>query len=411
MRRVVITGMGAVSPIGNSVDEMMAALEKGESGVTCAGEYASMGGLRSLVKAAVRDIDERSIPRKFRRSMSRMSILAALATREAWREAGLDQGTGSDSAIRTGVSMGSTLGSPHTFEKIFKEYLGSRSLEKIKATLFFQVMNHSVASNISQYLGLEGATYATSAACATGCQSVGLAYSLIRSGVQDKMVCGGADELHPMTTATFDIINAASTRYNDRPQMTPRPFDRERDGVVCAEGAGVLVLEELTTALGRGAGILAEVKGFATLSDNSSMADPDPAAMEKCMALALEDAGIEPGVVGYVNAHATGTERGDQAECAAIYNIFGERIPVSSLKGNMGHTMAASGALELIATVRMLSTGNLYPTRNLDNPAAECCGVDHIMELRRTEATTALKNSFAMGGVNCSMVIGRYVND
>ena len=173
----------------------------------------------------------------------------------------------------------------------------------------------------------------------------------------------------------------------------------------------MLVLEELSAALGRGATILAEVKGFATLSDNSSMANPDPGAMEKCMALSLEDAGVGPEEVGYVNAHATGTERGDQAECTAISNIFGERIPVSSLKGNMGHTMAASGALELIATVRMLSSGRLCPTKNLDNPAAQCRGVDHIMELRQTKATTALKNSFAMGGVNCSMVIGRYVND
>jgi 3-oxoacyl-[acyl-carrier-protein] synthase II len=384
-------------------------LASGASAVTAAPEFGKIGGLRSLVKAGVPPLDERAIPRKFRRSMSRMSIYATLAAQEAWADAGLPPD--STAGPRTGVCIGSTLGSPDTSEKLFEEYVVHKSLERMKSTLFFQIMGHSCAANVAQALGLTGRAVAPSSACSTGCQAVGIAWEFIRAGREERILAGGADELHAMTTATFDIINAASAGYNDRPGQTPRPFDRARDGVVCGEGAGVLLLEELESARRRGARILAEVVGFATVSDPSNIANPNAAAMETCMREALADDGLSPEAVDYINAHATGTEQGDVAECRAIADLFGDRPAVSSLKGNLGHTMAASGALELIATVAMMNRGEAFATRNLEDLDPACAGVRHLRANEKLDIDVALKNSFAMGGINSCLVLRRWKDD
>lgn len=406
MRRVAVTGLGAVSPFGCGVDELLAGLEAGRSGVRAAPQLASVGGLRSLVAGSVPPVDAKQIPRRFRRSMSSMSVYATLACGEALARA--EAGEAFLQGPRAGVVIGSTLGSPQTTEEFFQDFLTDRSLERMKSTVFFQIMGHTCAANVAQALGVRGRVLAPSAACATGCQAVGTAFELIASGRQDAILCGGADELHPLTAATFDIMNAASTGYNDRPHETPRPFDRHRDGVVCAEGAGVLLLEEFESARARGAPILAEIVGFACLSDPTSIANPDAEALADCMRAALDDAGVRPGEVGYVNAHATGTEQGDAAESDAVARVFGSRVPVSSLKGHLGHTMAASGALELLASVEMLRRGVLVPTLNLSEVDPACAGVDHVTEPRRVALGTLVKNSFAMGGINSSIVLRRY---
>jgi 3-oxoacyl-[acyl-carrier-protein] synthase II len=398
--------MGAVSPFGAGVSALLSGLASGASAVTTVPELASVHGLRCRVQAAVPDIDEKVIPRKFRRSMSPMSVYATMACREALDGANL--GDAATASGRMAVVIGSTLGSPATSEAIFREYLFEHSLERMKSTLFFQVMGHSAAANVAQALGVTGRVMAPSAACATGCQTVGLAYETIAYGRQDWALAGGADELHPMTVSTFDIINAASTRYNETPTLTPRPFDTDRDGVVCAEGGGILLLEALETAQARHATILAEVCGFSTVSDPSNMANPNADSMEFCMRAALSDASIDPSAVSYVNAHATGTEQGDAAECEAIARVFGDRVPVSSMKGHMGHTMAASGALELIASVAMMRRGELFATRNLEHIDPACAAIRHALPRERHPVRVIVKNSFAMGGVNSCLVLKEF---
>ena len=214
---------------------------------------------------------------------------------------------------------------------------------------------------------------------------------MIASGKQDYMLCGGADEIHPLTTATFDLINAASTHYNDRPESTPRPFDEARDGVVCSEGAACLLLESLDSALRRNAPICAEVFGFATVADTSNIANPDAAAVRLCMEKALSDAGVRPDEVDYVNAHAAGTEAGDIAESEAIAGLLGSNVPVSSLKGHLGHSMAASGAIELVATIAMMTASRIIPTRNLETIDELCSGIRHVQKIEEKGSKWSLR--------------------
>lgn len=409
LKRVVITGTGSVSPFGRGSDTLMDALLAGRSAVRNIPDLERIGGLRSRVAALVPSIDPKEIPRKFRRSMSPMSIYATLACYDALAQAGLSHEECGSGLL--GVSLGSTVGSTATTEEFFRDFFIDHSLERMKTTFFFQIMNHSCAANVAQALGVTGRILAPSAACSTGSHAVGYGYEMIAMGRQEQMLCGGADEFHPLTAATFDVMNAASVHFNDSPTHTPRPFDRERDGVVCAEGAGILLLESLDSALARRVPILAEVIGFATLSDPSSIANPDVGAMERCMQLALADAGIGADEVDYVNAHATATEQGDVAESEAIFRIFGDRVPVSSLKGHMGHTMAASGSIELLACVGMMRRNVLVPTLNLQNVDPACSPLNYLRQAESGSVKVVIKNNFALGGVNSSIVLRSYPHD
>jgi len=408
-RRVVITGMGSISPFGKGVDILIKSLFAMKSGVLKIQGLGDFGGLRTHVAAVVPDMDPKEIPRKYRRSMSKMSIYATLACQEA-----VSQGNVTEALMSTGrlgISMGSTVGSPIATQEFFEDFLTYRSLERMRATTFFQIMNHSCATNVAQALGITGRILAPSSACSTGCQAIGYGFEMIASGKQDMMLCGGADEFHPLSPATFDIMSAASVRYNDTPQLTPRPFDRDRDGVVCSEGSGVLLLEALDSARERGARIFAEITGFATSSDISNIADPNTESIEGCIRLALEDAGVKADRIDYINAHATGTIRGDIAESAAIGKVFGNDVPVSSLKGHLGHTMAACGALETIASIAMIGKSSLIPTLNLENVDPLCENVRHVRQIETADIKTVLKNNFALGGVNTCIVIRGYTHD
>lgn len=409
LKRVVITGMGAISPLGRGVERLLTGLTAGESGIRLVPELAAVRGLGPRLAGLVPDVDPHEIPRAVRRSMSSMSIYALLAAQEALAQGGVENTLRSGG--RLGLVLGSTVGSVDTMEEFFSQYLGTHGIEHVKSMMFFRIMGHSCAANVAQALGITGRTLAPSAACSTGCQAVGLGFETIALGRQDLMLCGGADEFHPLTSATFDIIQAASTACDDRPPCTPRPFDADRDGIIAAEGAGVLLLESLDSARRRGAQILAEITGFASTSDTSSIASPDPEPLRRCMRAALDDAGLSPDAIGYVNAHATGTRQGDEAEARAIGDLFGTGPAVSSLKGHLGHTMAACGGLELIACVEMLRTNTLIPTRNLDKPAPECSGVRLLRRAEPLLREALLKNNFALGGINCSVVLRRFTHD
>lgn len=406
MRRVVITGMGAVSPYGLGADLLFNSLREGKSGISRVSRLQDIDGLGPRVAGTVPDVGIEAIPRKIRRSMSPMSAYAYLAALEA-----LDQARVEDVAAfagRLGVAIGSTLGSPEALESFFRQYCATSGMDQIKAMVFFRVMGHTAATNVAQALGVTGRIIAPAAACSSGCQAIGIAYEAIAFGRQDAMLCGGADEFHPLVTGTFDLMMAASSCYNDRPEQTPRPFDKNRDGVVCAEGAGVLFLESLESAQNRGACILAEILGFASLGDAGSIAESSPEPIAACMRAALEDARCAASEVAYVNAHATGTELGDIAESQAIAAVFGDTVPASSLKGHMGHTMAASGALETVATVSMVRNALFLPTNNLEEPDARCSGAWLLQAPLAASGGLVVKNSFALGGINCSLVLRGY---
>jgi len=409
-RRVVITGLGAVSPLGSGVLRMWEGLLEGRTAVCHCPSLAEVSGLRTTVAASVPELDATTIDRKKRRYMSKMSICATIAAKEALQMASLtpEQVQGP----RTGVCFGSTTGSSQETEDFFLTMLKNGGVEGLKSTHFFKIMSSSCAANLAQALGICGRLLAPSAACATGTIAIGLAAESIAAGKQDVMIAGGADELHPLTVAVFDTFEASSRAYNDCPDLTPRPFDKDRDGIVCGEGAGAVVLEELEHARARKAEILGEVRGFAVTSSPNDIANPAVDSMVQCMESALDESGLSKTAVDYINAHATGTLRGDEAESRAVKSVFGCDIPVSSLKGHMGHTMAACGALELIATLLMMRQGVLVPTRNLREPDATCGCLNLLKEIEHRPVNVAMINSFALGGVNSAMVIsGRLDSD
>jgi 3-oxoacyl-[acyl-carrier-protein] synthase II len=405
LKRVVITGIGVVSPFGNGVNELINGIEEQRSAVRRMAGWEAYIGLRSLVGAPVDLRDEKRIPRQKRRSMGRMSIFAAQAADEALLDAGiaLDR----EDPWRVGCIIGSTMGSAKSINDAFETMLPDKDLSRLNSTMFFQCMSHTAAVNVAQYLGLNGSIMAPAAACASALHALGTGYDLIRLGRQDVLLCGGAEELHPTVTGSFDILFATSTKYNDSPEKTPRPFDRERDGLVCGEGSGILILEEYERAVQRKAKIYAEIAGFSTTANGLHVSQSNRASMVACMRQAMNDAGASAGDVDYINAHATATIQGDQEEAEAIAEIFGAAVPVSSLKGYIGHTLGASGAVELAASLKMMERGVLYPTRNLDEVSPECAGIDHVRVQRKKEITTILKNGFAFGGINAALVCRR----
>lgn len=407
-KRVVVTGYGSVSPLGCNVDELVDAVFDGRSGIRRMEGWEEHVGLRSLIAAPAVEIDEKRIPRRDRRSMSRMSMLTVNAAEEALRMAGLE--AADLSAEEAGCVVGSTIGSMNTMAEIFENSLPNMNLNKITSMQFFQVISHTVAMNLAQYLGLTGIVLAPSAACATGLQTVGIGYDMIRDGRQKLMLCGGAEELHPSVTASFDVLYAASTGYNNRPAKASRPFDRDRDGLVCGEGSGVLLIEDYDHAVERNAPVIAEIVGFDTRGSGEHISQSSRRAMCECMAASLKHAGLRADEVDYINAHATSTSHGDEEEAMAIRSLFGDNVPVSSLKGHLGHTLGAAGAIELIVSLVMMRKSIIFPTLNLDNVGPECAGVDHVREIREQHILSLLKNAFAFGGINVSLVC-KYLGD
>ena len=406
MRRVVITGTGSISALGNCMEELMLSLEKQVCGTQKMETWHNYKGLKSLVGAPAQMPDIKFIPRKMRRSMGRMSFLAIFAVNEALKSARIEKSTITNQ--RYGCVAGSTMGSSQALNDAFEIMLPDHDLTRLTAMKFFQCISHTVSMNIAQYLGIIGDVIATSAACASSLQAIGTGFDLIRYNKQDLVLCGGAEELHPTVTGSFDILFATSTQFNDCPKKTPRPFDKHRDGIVCGEGAGMIVLEELEHAKNRGADILAEVTGYNTCGSGSHISQPDQQAMIRCMGSALFDAGLNPEDIDFVSAHATATLQGDNQEAAAIAQLFGSKTPVNSFKGYLGHTLGASGAIELAIAIEMMNKNIIYPTLNLDTIDEKCSGILHVQEKTKKNIDFILKNCFAFGGINASIVCKKY---
>ncbi len=408
MKRVVITGRGVVTGLGKNLDALMDGLRQGKSAVQAMPEWVKYKGLNSRVGAVAEICDEKDIPRKNRRSMGRLSIFGAQAAKQAVLDARI-----SDELLtsaRFGCVMGSTMGGAEAMNEAFEIMIPKCDLSELSSMSFFKCVSHTVSMNVAQYLGIKGYVMATSAACASSLQALGLGYELIQSGRQDVLLCGGAEELHPIVAGTFDILFAASTQFNDKPSLTPRPFDEKRDGLVCGEGAGALILEEYEHARKRGAKILGEIVGYATCGSGMDMSQSNCEGMKACIREAIHDAGLAASDVDYVSAHATATVQGDQAEAEAIQEIFGNKTPVSSLKGYIGHTLGASGVIELAATLEMMAEGVIYPTLNLEVIDPKCSGIMHVQKPLKKEMKVIVKNSFAFGGINASLVCKKVEN-
>jgi 3-oxoacyl-[acyl-carrier-protein] synthase II len=337
--------------------------------------------------------------------MGRMSVFAVQATEQALLDAAIEREDLSSGRI--GCVIGSTMGGAQSLNETFETMLPKKDLSQLTAMKFFQCLSHTASMNVAQYLGITGYVMATSAACASSLQAIGTAYDLIRMGKQDVVFCGGSEELHPTVTASFDILFATSCGFNDDPKRTPRPFDSDRDGLVCGEGCGILALERYERALNRKARVYAEITGYHTGGSGDHVSQSNRASIIHCLTEALASANVSPRDIDYINAHGTATTHGDRVEAEAIGEIFGDTVPVSSLKGYIGHTLGASGALELIVSLAMMEKGTIFPTLNLERVAEDCEGIFHVMKPLTRDIRVMIKNSFAFGGINASVVCRR----
>jgi 3-oxoacyl-[acyl-carrier-protein] synthase II len=406
-RRVVVTGMAGFSPIGNDWEEIRARLTARHSGIRYMSDWDKYNGLLTRLGGPVENF---TLPahytRKNTRSMGRVALLATRSTELALNDAGL-LGDPVISGGRTGVSYGSSVGSTSAVAD-FGKMLIDHDIGNLNATTYLKMMGHTTTANVAVFFQVRGRIIPAVSACTSGSQGIGFAYEAIKFGQQEVMLAGGAEELCPTMAALFDALYATSTR-NDAPDLTPRPFDRDRDGLVIGEGGCTLVLEELEHALARGAHIYAEVAGFATNADGAHVTQPNADTMQVVMRLALRDAGLEPGQIAYISAHGTATEQGDIAESHATAAVFGPHTPISSLKGYTGHTLGACGALEAMVTIRMMRDGWFHPNLNLANIDTRCAELDYITDTGRTlTAEYVMSNNFAFGGINTSLVFRRW---
>lgn len=404
MRRVVITGIGIASPLGCDYAAASARLRDNEHGIVPMPEWDSLSHFAPRVAAPVIVPKELEVPHRAARTMGRVAQLATVATTAAVRDAGLTEDELGDGTV--GLAYGSTHGSSKANEDWVRKLVTQNGFLGITSTTYLKFMSHTTAANLAIHFGIRGRVLCTSAACVSATQAVGHGFESIRAGLTDVMVCGGAEELHFSHAAVFDMMHAASKVFNATPELTPRPFDRRRDGLVVGEGAGTLVLEDYERARRLGKRIYAEVTGFGTNCDGTHVTNPSAEGMRGAMELALRSAGLRPGDIDYVNAHATGTTVGDIAESVATYALFGDRVPVSSLKGNLGHTLGACGALELAFSIAMLREGWIAVTRNLDEVDEHCAPLDYVRGAPRVASLRRiLCNKFAFGGINTSVVV------
>ena len=406
-RRVVITGMAGLSPIGQDWPAARAAFEDNRGGVRRIAEWERIDGMVSWLAAPVADfVQPAHYSRKALRTMGRVAMLAVRATELALADAQL-LGSPLLASGDAGVAYGSTIGSPPDAVD-FALMLERNTTRGVNATKYLKMMSHTAAINVGVFFGLRGRIIPTSSACTSGSQGIGYGYEAIRFGRSRIMLCGGAEELSPTQAIVFDTLGEASRR-NDAPDATPRPFDRDRDGLVIGEGAATLVLEDLESAQGRGARIYAEVVGFGTNSDGEHVTQPRIESMSAVMRLALADARIGPDAIGYINAHGTATAIGDVAESKAMAAVFGERVPTSSLKGHLGHTLGACGALEAWLTIEMQRARRFAPTLNLVTVDPACAPLDYIVgRARDLDCEYVMSNNFAFGGLNTSLVFRRW---
>ncbi len=400
--RVVVTGMSGITAFGSSWDEIQPRLAKKKNAVRYMNEWDISSDLRTKLAAPVENYSFPKFPRKKIRSMDRVALLATCATSKALSKAGmLDELALTDG--RTGVSYGSSSGSMEPV-KVFSNVLKTGSMTGFTSTSYIEMMAHTAPVNIGIFFGCKGRIIPTSSACTSGSQGIGYAYEAIKYGKQDAMIAGGAEELSIAHAAVFDSLFATSVK-NNTPELSPSPFDSNRDGLVIGEGATTLVLENYEFAKKRGATILAEIVGFGCNSDGAHVTQPKQDTMAVAMELALNDAQLNSEEIGYVSAHGTATDRGDIAETNATRQVFNRQVPISSLKSYFGHTLGACGAMEAWLSLEMMHSGWFAPTVNLTEIDPDCGKLDYITtDDREIKTRYIMSNNFAFGGINTSLI-------
>lgn len=404
MERVVITGTGAITPLGQGMKAIHRSLRESRSGVRYMAEWDEIVGLHARIAGRVADFSGEMIDRKYRRTMDRVAQMAAAALDSAIRESGLEPDR--ISHPRTGISFGSAMGGLETLTDYLGKVEQNHGFVNMRATAFLRFMSHTVSANLAVMYNVVGRNIPTCSACTASSQAIGVGFEEIRSGRSDVMFCGGAEGLHFTQAGVFDSMGATARNWNDRPEEASRPFDRARNGLVISEGAGAVVLESLSHARARGATILGEIVGYATNCDGGHITLPEERGMNAVMRAALADAGLEK--VDYINAHATGTEKGDESESLAIYDVFGDRVPVSSTKGYTGHMFGGGGAVEALISLLAIREGFLPANRNLEEPGAGCAPLNYLFTHRDVPVDTVMNNNFAFGGINTSMILKKF---
>ena len=409
-RRVVVTGLGLVSPLGTGVEKNWQALIAGRSGIRKIDRFANIDAFASRIGGQVPDFRaEDYIEPKEIKKMDLFIQYAMGAASQAVSDSGLK--IDGEYAESVGVIVGVGMCGLDTLE-VTKEALLAGGPRKISPFFIPKVISNLAPGHIAIRHGAKGVNFTPTSACASGTHAIGEAYHMIRRGVQEAVIAGGAESaITPLGVGGFAAMKALSTR-NDEPERASRPFDKERDGFVIGEGSGVLILEEREHALARGAKIYAEVIGYAANGDAYHMTAPAPEGegAARCMRLALKDAGIAPADVSYINAHGTSTEYNDANETQAIKTVFGEwaaKLPVSSTKSMTGHLLGAAGAVEGVYSVLALQHGMIPPTINYENPDPQC-DLDYVPNhARKANLDTVLSNSFGFGGTNACVIFRR----
>lgn len=407
MRRVVITGLGAASTLGLELSEIVQTLRRGKSCITYCPQFEEHG-FNSLIAGWLADWDPvQLLPRKMIKTMGRGSEFTSYAALKALEDSHLSEAEVQNE--RCGVIVGCGEGSTmDMFEAAYamQEHNKPRRIGiRVPKT-----MGSTRSANISMLIKNQGMSLAISAACATGLVNIGYAYQVVKWNIQDIVFAGGSESCDWTGSSFFDAMGVLPTNFNDNPEKSSRPFDRDRSGFVMAEGGGVVVVEELQHALSRGAQIYGEIIGYATNSDGGySMVAPSPEGQARCMRAAFQDAELEPNAIDYINTHGTSTVAGDPSEIAAIKDVFKDHCPkITSTKSQIGHSIGAAGALELIASLLMMKNSFIAPSINIDNLDEQCNYPNIVTTSQYAEIDTLLSNNFAFGGSNSSMIIKKY---
>jgi 3-oxoacyl-[acyl-carrier-protein] synthase II len=406
LRRVVVTGIGMLSPLGLSLESSLDSLKKGISAISYIKEWDEYETLKTRLGAPLPHFElPANFDKKSTRSMGRGALIATLASEYALLDAGLSH---SDilSSGRMGIAYGSGTGGVDAMSDMVR-FVTQKTTRGMSSTTYHRMMSHTCAANIGIFFGITGRVITTSSACTSGSLAIGYGYESIKNGYQDVMLCGGAEEFSSSIAAIFDVLFACSQK-NLTPELTPRPFDKDRDGLVVGEAATTLILEEYEHAKNRDANIIAEVVGFGTNSDGYHITSPRLETVEKSMSLALQDANISEDKISYINAHATGTSVGDIVESQATYKIFKKSVPISSIKGYLSHTLGGSGSTEAALTIGMLNSGWVSQNYNLHEVDENCADLDYIMDQHRDlKGEFVMSNTFAFGGINTSLIFKR----
>lgn len=406
MNRVVITGIGIYSCIGKNLDAVKDSLYQGRSGIILdpvRKDYGYRSGLTGFVeKPDLKGL----LDRRARIMLPEQGEYAYLATLEALKIAGIDQDY--LNAYETGILYGNDSSAKAVIESndIIRE---KKDTMLVGSGSVFQTMNCTVTMNLATIFKLRGINFTISAACASGSHSIGLGYHFIKTGLQERVICGGAQEISHLSMGNFDALSAFSTREND-PMRASRPFDRDRDGLIPSGGAATVILESLESAQKRGAKILGEVIGYGFSSNGAHISNPTVEGPVRSLHMALRDAGIDAKAVDYINAHATSTPAGDASEAKAIDEVFGEKKPfVSSTKSMTGHECWMAGASEIVYSVLMLQNGFLAPNINFENPDEDSAKLNIVKSALEKDIVVFLSNSFGFGGTNSSLIVRKFI--